>query len=199
MNRKAILLFAIICLAASGMAAYCDEAPSETDCQCRNILQKDASGNPIKWEDTPDITVASNWMNLYCSNNGKLLQKRTAFEIIKPECQERFEIAQYQEAENAICKTCPAPKLISSWQATQCAGTKTVYQREAIAYYFLPNVSQCELGRFNEIKTEETGPCASAGGSIILTLTNNWLAIIIVIAVIAIAAIAIILKKHKRR
>lgn len=198
MKKAILVMLAVAFIAANASAAYCDIAPHLQDCVCRKITETDQLGNIIAFEEIEDIYSTSEWFNLYCESSvGTMRQKRTAFQIIKPECIERFDFVEYKSVQNELCKSCPDPKLLGSWQARQCIGSKTVMEREIIAYYFLPNVTECELGRFVELKIENTGICSAPGGSVLLGLTKNWIAITALMLFSFGAVIYILIKRRK--
>ena len=197
--KKAILLtLAVVFLASNASAVYCDVAPQLQDCVCREITETDQLGNIIEFEEIEDVVSSSAWINLYCESSvGTMRQKRTAFQIIKPECAERFDFVEYKSVQNDLCKSCPDPKLLGGWQARQCVGSKTVVERDVIAYYFLPDVTDCELGRFVELKIENEGVCSAPGGSILLRITKNWFVVTALMLFLIGAVIYIIIKRRK--
>ena len=201
MKKAILLLFAVVFLASNAFAAYCDIVPQDQDCVCRQITETDQLGNVISFEELDDIVSGSAWINLYCeSSGGTMRQKRTGFEIIKPECVERFDFIEYQSVSNNLCRSCPDPKLIGGWKVRQCFGSKTVMEREVIAKLFTPEVNDCEkepYRHFIELKVEEDGICSAPGGSILLGLTQNWIAVTALMLFGFGAVIYIILKRKK--
>lgn len=190
MKRLALLLF-LLAFSASAFAVYCDEQPTLSTCQCRQMADAGA------WIDLPDTIEASAWFNTYCSSSGFIRQKRAVLEIVKPACDQRAEYTEYQDVPYEICKSCPPPKVLSSWQAIQCAGSKTVYQRNIIAYYYSQEVSECELGQWVELKTEAAGACSTAIGTVGLAAANNLLMLAVVAAIAALATV-LYFKKIKK-
>lgn len=199
MKKAILIMLAITFITINVSATYCDIAPQLQDCVCRQITETDQLGNIIAFEEIPEFASTSLWANLYCeSSGGTMRQSRTAFQIIKPECEERFIMTQYQSVSNNLCRNCPDPKLLGSWQARQCVGSKTLSQRDVIAYYFLPDVTDCELGRFIEFSLEDEGICSTPGGSIVLDITNNWIAVA-ALMLLGFGAVIIFLLKRKGR
>ena len=189
--KKIFVALFLVFFAAAVAAEYCDIAPSP-DCVCR-----DSSGTVIA-----DFEFGSDWISTYCAGNGLEAQKRTTFELVKPDCVERVEVELHQLVPRDYCSKCDSPVTVSGWSPVSCVGNKTLYQRSVLAYYFNQgswNVSfeKCEVGRFTEFNLDSNGPCGSPAGPPVLWLANNFL-VIIAGAAVGIVALAFFVKLKRK-
>lgn len=201
-----LTLLALVLVSGLVSAVFCDQEPI-TGCQCREITAVDYDGNPLYWDIIPDIQEGSDWFNSYCDETSLMKQKRTVLEIVKPSCNQRIETTEYRSIDPGIalnnpslsdvCQHVPAPKTISTWQPTQCAGTKTIYKRVILAYYFTEEKGKLkeQIGRFEEHEYKTNDICSNKLGQTYLGTTNwlqyNWTMVLATIIAIVVLTIAV--------
>lgn len=176
---------------------YCDEYPESPICICRQISDWDQFGRPLVWKELEDFIPTSDWFNMYCTGTleGGLLRKQVGLEIEKPACTERFETERYETIQEEFCKKCPPPKAAGAWFPRQCIGSKTLMERKVVAYYFLPDVTECQEGSFIQLQVQTEGVCSAPFGESLLGLTRNWA---VVVGLLAATAVLLYLRWRKK-
>lgn len=153
-----VAFFALLLL-ANGFAVYCDQttdpAYDSALCTCR-VNTGDLSQT---WQELPDTIVDSEWFNMYCAGNGMLQQQRALLQIVKPSCDKRVETRETQQVYVDFCLSCPAPVSTGEWKINRCVGSLTLWQKDILAYYYLPSVQECEQGKWIELKLEDDNVC----------------------------------------